>query len=122
MKLEKFDLQKARNGAKVVTSEGKEITQLHFFTNVENPYIVYGCLENRIAKWTKDGCFLDWNSKHYNDLFLSVEVKSAWVNIYRHYNRKDLLTSGVWPTEEKAINNISKDFEYIKTIEITDEL
>ena len=119
MKLEAFNLEKARNGAKVVTSEGREITQLHFFTNVITPYPVYGCLQNRIARWTIDGFFLDSNSKHYNDLFIEIEIKSIWQNVYRDMG--DVYTSGVYKTKEDALNEIIEGWEYIKTIEITDQ-
>jgi hypothetical protein len=35
MKLEKFDLEKAINGAKVVTRDGREVTQLTKFESVK---------------------------------------------------------------------------------------
>jgi hypothetical protein len=120
MKLKKFDLQKALNGAKVVTRDGKELTQLHIFDNVESHYPVYGCIENSIARWTTDGCFLNNDSKNENDLFIEVEVKSVWQNVYTDMG--DLLISGVYKTKEQALNEKIEGWVYLKTIEITDEL
>jgi hypothetical protein len=126
MKLQKFDLQKALNGAKVVTRDGKELTQLHIFDNVESHYPVYGCIENSIARWTKDGCFLNNDSKNENDLFLSVEVQSIWVNVYKDANGYLWVGGDYFATFELAQNYATNQKylmrPYLKTIEITDEL
>jgi hypothetical protein len=123
MKLEKFDLQKALNGAKVVTRDGKELTQLHIFANVESHYPVYGCIENGIARWTTDGCFLNNDSKNENDLFIEVEIKSVWVNVYKIIKTDEIyIDSNLFKSEKDAINGIFRfQPEYIKTIEITDQ-
>jgi len=120
MKLEKFDLEKALNGAKVVTNQGKEVTQLHFFSNVKGPYVLYGCIENGVARWTEDGCFLDYNSKHYNDLFIETEIISIWVNLYSTIDGGIILGHSFKIKEDAEYDGKSNSF-YIKTIEITDE-
>ena len=122
MKLEKFDLEKALNGAKVVTRDGREVSELTKFISASY-FSLAGVLNGSLQKWTDTGHFDALLAQESDrDLFLAVEVKSAWLNIYRHGNRKDLLTSGAFKTKEAAIKNISEDYNYIKTIEITDEL
>ena len=54
------------------------------------------------------------------DLFIEGKARRAWVNIYG--NGRDIITSGGYRTREDATRNIREDYEYIKTIEITDEL
>jgi hypothetical protein len=124
MKLEKFDLEKALNGAKVVTREGLEVTQLTKF-ETGHPYChLYGVVDNRVYQWNVQGKF---NPKilgeHNLDLFLSAEPQRIWVNVY-YYNGK-LWTGGsdyTSLTEAKLHAVDAPNMKYIKTIEITDEL
>jgi hypothetical protein len=120
MKLEKFNLQKALNGAKIVTRDGREVTQLTKFEDAED-YPLGAVIEGKIQSWNIDGYYYI-EEESDTDLFLAVEMQSAWVNIYRHSNRIDMLISGTYKTKEVAIKNISEGWEYIKTIEITDEI
>ena len=118
MKLEKFDLEKALNGAKVVTRDGREVSQLAKFECVDE-YPIVGVLDSFICVWTIKGEF-EYGDKCDEDLFLESKVRRAWLNVYG--NGRDILTSGCYRTKQVALNNISEDYEYIKTIEITDEL
>ena len=120
MKLEKFNLQKALNGAKIVTRDGREVTQLTKFEDAEE-YPLGAVLEGKIQSWSIDGYYyIDRLGENNADLFIEGKVRRAWVNVYGH--GRDILTGGCYRTREDAIRNIREDYEYIKTIEITDEL
>lgn len=120
MKTKEFNLEEALNGAKVVTRDGREVTQLTKFKTIEE-HCLYGVLENEIHSWHKNGVFYK-HTKNNTDLFLAVEPQRIWVNVF--YNNNLLWVGNVCydskeRAEENAISN--SNIKYIKTIEITDE-
>jgi hypothetical protein len=121
MKLEKFDLEKALNGAKVVTRDGREVTQLKKFEGLKE-YILAGVVDNNLQTWTTQGLFIaDSAGECRTDLFLAVEPQRIWVNVYT--NNSGIYTGrGNYNKLEAAKKAIAENLNYIKTIEITDEL
>ena len=120
MNLEKFDLEKVIHGAKVVTREGDEVTQLSKF-ETDSDYCLYGVVNGVVKDWTIDGKYRLETPECSKDLFIVGKVESIWVNVYRNiYN--DLYAGQCYKSKEHALNNIDKTVEYLKTIEITDEL
>lgn len=125
MKLEKFDLEKALNGAKVVTRDGLEVKQLTYFHANDNyEYHLYGIVHTFICCWTKTGEFDIDKANHDNDLFLVVEPKRIWVNVYARPSNLSvgLYIGALHPSLEDAKKSIESNMEYLKTIEITDEI
>jgi hypothetical protein len=88
MKLEKFDLEKALNGAKVVTRDGHEVTQLTKFESVNDDYPVIGVLDNNLQAWTTQGKFNTNHGESDADLFLAVEPQRVWVNVFTTITEK----------------------------------
>jgi hypothetical protein len=120
MKLEKFDLEKALNGAKVVTRHGREVKELIKFESLKD-YPLGGVLDNQLKTWTEQGKFDTEHVGESNlDLCLAVEPQSIWVNVLKINGQIGLGAIGY--TKEEAINNNYHTDKYIKTIEITDEL
>ncbi len=82
MKLLPFDLQRALAGDKVVTRDGREVTQLTKFEITENEYPLIGVVGDRIRSWTikgqlfRDGRFAEC------DLFMAPTTVKRWVNFY----------------------------------------
>jgi hypothetical protein len=122
MKLEKFDLEKALNGAKVVTRDGRQVTQLTHFELTGGPYLLYGVIDGRLEGWTIDGRSI-YDTENEADLFLEGKVQSIWVNIYRKDGDEGIFIGNRrYTSQEDAIKYIHQnDTDYIKTIEITDE-
>jgi hypothetical protein len=119
MKLEKFDLEKALNGTKVFTRDGLEVTQLTKFDTYEK-YCLYGVVNDEIICWDIKGRYCGGTTPNM-DLYIEGEVQSVWVNIYKS-DKQNLLVSGTYKTKETAISCIIPNiYQYIKTIEITDE-
>jgi hypothetical protein len=124
MKLEKFDLEKALNGAKVVTRDGKEVKQLTYFDlSDDHKYHLYGVVGKSIRCWTITGQYEPSDDNYDLDLCLAVEPKRIWVNAY-YYNGKLWLGGSDYTslTEAKLHAVDTPNMQYIKTIEITDEL
>lgn len=120
MKLEKFDLEKAIHGAKVVTRDGREVKELTVFENLKI-YSLVGILDNQLQTWTKQGIFnADHAGENRVDLFLAVEPQTKWVNLYK--DEKGNFGLGKWcHSLEEAKYSIDPILNFIKTIEITDE-
>jgi len=62
-----FNLEEALNGAKVVTRNGKEVTQLTKF-NADEDETLFGVVNKEIASWADDGKF--GVDEHILDLFI----------------------------------------------------
>lgn len=123
MKTKQFNLEEALKGAKVVTRDGREVSQLTKF-DIDTNYLLFGVIKERnginiLAKWTNDGSYYTTSeSKH--DLFLAFEPKSIWANI--HINDKGYpYVKDHFKTECDAKDFGITQFDYLKTIEITNE-
>ena len=118
-----FNLEEALNGAKVVTRDGRIVTQLIKF-NADEKETLYGVVSNEIASWKDDGrfSFIPPYGDHILDLFMFVEPVRIWVNIFKRYNGNDIYVgANRYKSKEDAINSLDKnDPDYIKTIEIND--
>jgi hypothetical protein len=126
MKLEKFDLEKALNGAKVVTRDGREVKQLTCFdTSNNHNYPLYGVIGKDICCWARTGQFNIEINNHCNDLFLAVEpIRRSYANVYLNIENNYVFIGEVLQSEQlaKQKGKSNSTFNYIKTIEITDEL
>lgn len=118
MKTKEFDLEEALNGAKVVTRDGREVTQLTKFKTIEE-HCLYGVVDEEIHSWHKNGVFYK-HTKNNTDLFLAVEPIRIYANVY--YSQNGLLEMGLcFKDRDTAELQGTRDSNYIKTIEITDE-
>lgn len=73
-----FNLEAALAGAKVVTRDGSEVTQLVLF-NIDNACdVLYGVLESDVHSWLIDGRYFH-SEKDKNDLFMAPITQSIWV-------------------------------------------
>jgi hypothetical protein len=118
MKLEKFDLEKALNGAKVVTSDGREIKELTKLESLEH-YPLVGVVDGILHTWNEQGRLYEGRETN-SDLFLAAEPQRIWVNVY-HDNYGEIYAQ-FFRDETLAISRGKvKGSNYIKTIEITDE-
>lgn len=115
-----FNLEEALNGAKVVTRDGRLVTQLIKF-NADEKETLYGVVNNEIASWKDDGrfSFVPPYNDHILDLFMYVEPQRKWVNLYKDAKGKFYL--GQWcHSLEEAKRFIDPTMYFVKTIEIND--
>jgi hypothetical protein len=122
MKTKPFNLEKALNGAKVVTRDGREVTQLTKF-EARGCWELYGVVEGDVENWDNNGEARILEA-HEGDLFLAVEPQRIWVNVFKGKYGNLYVGFATYDSKEIAIRcmDASDPESYIKTIEITDEL
>ena len=116
-----FDLEEALAGEPVVTRDGRKVTHI---TKIPNHNFIVGIIEDvkQIPQWASSGNFLNDHYTHPCDLFMYIEKKSVWLNVYEDIH-DNTFTLGIQHLSlEKAKLNISNDKTYLKTIEITNEI
>ena len=72
-----FNLEAALRGEKVVTRDGREVTQLVKFENLRRKDQVCGVLEANLYFWHDDGSFIGDGDKSKSDLFMYEEPELA---------------------------------------------
>lgn len=118
-----FNIDLALQGEPVITRDGRKVT---YITKIPNHNFIVGIIEGipQITQWAVNGNFLNDHYTHLCDLFMFIEKKSVWVNVYESEDNTDefqVYTSRLHPTKESALAH-RKDYNYIKTIEITNEI
>jgi hypothetical protein len=113
-----FNLLEAKAGKPLVTRDGKKVLELRVFnTDVERPLIAV--IEKKIFAFDLNGKF-NPSQDTGSDLFMALEKKSIWVNVYN--DGDSLCLSKVkFDTQEECLRNITRKSQYIKTIEITND-
>jgi hypothetical protein len=118
--MKKFNLKEALEGKPVVTRKGEKVTQLTLF-KMDSHYPLIGVLNNKRFSFTENGMFDAKNECEF-DLFMATEKKSVWINVYEDYFSDEFTLGKQHKTLERATNNIRGNINYIKTIEITNEI
>lgn len=83
MKLLPFDLQRALAGDKVVTRDGREVTQLQKF-DCDSEYCLVGIFEGQIESWTHTGRYIENKKELSLNLFMAPKTVKRWVNFYKN--------------------------------------
>ena len=104
---------------RVVTRDGRKVTQLHIFKDVKDVKPVCGVIYDETFRWHLNGVYYYSGSESNKDLFLLPEVKECWVNVYWTENGF-AVTSPFSSKHEAEINN-GYSMNCIKTIRITNE-
>lgn len=81
MKLLPFDLQRALAGDKVVTRDGREVTQL-FMLKLERSNELVGVVSGGAFFWSCSGCYWESGRSSDLDLFMAPKTVKSWVNFY----------------------------------------
>ena len=110
-----------RDKYKVVTKDGKEVTQLTLFKRY-SPFKLVGIIMNDIYTWTENGHYNGDEEDSYDDLQLQYEeeVGESWVNVYEKDGER--LVGDTYPNKKYAINQRDEivNYTYIKTINLND--
>lgn len=122
-----FNLEEALSGKPVITRDGKKVTHIRYFPELEGKSEpVSGVVDNEsIETFESDGKYLKGHSGSMfdYDLFMDVEKVSGYVNVYQSSTVEKVIYfgSGFYKTHQEARAN-GKGTDYIKTIPIEFEL
>ena len=111
-----FELQKALEGEKVITREGKKVTQITLF-DVNNQFLLAAVVEGELCKFLEDGKINSSGSESPYDLFMAET--GSWINLF--YNKtQDQVWLGVnrYETEEEAQSNLTDHKWYQTSIKL----
>lgn len=119
--MEPFNLERALAVEPVVTRDGRDVTEIHYFKTDQGDYPIVAIIEGSKAAFTEDGFFSSRKCENTFDLFMKPKVVEGWFNVY--VNNNGIVVTGVaYPSEEVAKANIAELSAYIKTIKITNEM
>lgn len=111
-----FELQKALEGKKVITREGKNVTQLTLF-DVNNHILLAAVVEGELLKFLENGKVNSSDILSPNDLFMADT--GSWINLFYDKDR-DTFWLGVnrYETEEEAQSNLTDHKWYQTSIKL----
>lgn len=123
-----FDLQKALSGAKLVTRDGREVTEfIHDPCPNGSAYNYLAYIGNTTYGYSENGKFyVDGSYDHELDLFLAEPsaplppARTMWVNVYRLEVGRPFHTidEDLFPTKEDAMKSVEDDPYYYATLPI----
>jgi hypothetical protein len=79
-----FDLEKARQGAKLITGDGRPVTEFHYFEDAatKEKYSIRAVVDGRIHSFTNEGkyfCVEDKNLGIRSDLFMAPIIHTKYM-------------------------------------------
>lgn len=117
--MKKFDLQKTKAGAPVMTRDGRKARIIGERKHPEYPLVVAVCDRNgteEVFLYTNEGRNY-MHQESQEDLFMATIKYKKYANFY--FKDESFYDLGeVYDNRDVAIRNIRNDVKYIKTIEI----
>ena len=80
--MREFNLGLALSGDKVITRDGREVTQVHSFDAQDTEFNVYGVVDDGVESWTNSGSYHDINELSGADLFMVAKSLGGFINVY----------------------------------------
>ena len=109
--MQKFSFEKFKNGAKVLTGYGREVTNLTYFPDVEgDDFCLAGVVEGEIRTWTIDGVFNI--TKEYelgNSWDLCHPEEEMYVNAYTTTNPYNISIGTRWFRTREAAEEAGEE-------------
>ena len=102
--MKSFDLEKALEGARVITKEGNEVNNLTYLKDLtEDEFKLVGVVKGELFRWTEEG--ISVYEDDASDLYLESETCQAWVNVYRDGKGKVEFGNKIYKDITSAENN-----------------
>jgi len=95
----KFNLEKALNGAKVITRDGREASQVTLFDTSNEEWALFAVVDGEVLSYLKNGNFKHSDDPHELDLFIAPEMLSGFVNVF---NDNNITSYAIHKTKEQA--------------------
>lgn len=108
MKTKPFDLEAAKNGAPLVTRDGRKARFIAYVPEAEARYVVTVFVEGATSPGFRheDGILREDRSPSEHDLFIQVQTKTMYVNLY--HERAGIFTAYSFQSEELALANAGR--------------
>jgi len=101
---------------KKYTSNGNPVTQLIYFTGIEEDYCLFGVVDKEVESWTDMGIY---SRQGIRSVYNLKEVKpEQWVNLYWEDGKSSVTGIGVYASKEEACGKAHDCFTYIKTVRV----
>jgi hypothetical protein len=89
-----FDLEAAKNGAPIVTRDGRAVQEFHHFVTERTEYPCCAIINGEVSWHAVDGSTTD----DRRDLFMVATKRTVWVNLYKsgtcyHFRTKEAAES-----------------------------
>ena len=110
-----FDREKALAGEPVITGDGFEVLELHYFPAIKK-IVGYGN-DNMILTWNDNGLWDNNGTPSKYDLFMKPKKITKWYNIHYNPNFKQVFFE-LYDTEEAALNDLGPYYLETHLIEI----
>lgn len=122
-KLKPFDLEKAKQGAKVVTRDGRPVRFICWDKLDDvNTYPIVALVkdkdvtEEEIETYTLDGACVE-GEKHDLDLFMAPTTVERWINLHGGFG--GLYNYRFYESEQEALKHKDDYGDYVATAKIT---
>lgn len=76
-----FDLEKALNGATLVTRDGREVTDFHYFKSDESDMPIVAVVDGQRCSYTTQGSYFS-SMRDNLDLFIKAKDRTVCVNVF----------------------------------------
>jgi len=117
--LDKFNYEGVKAGREVITQSGIVVTQITQFEGVLDNYPIRAAINGKIVAYSNYGI----PYKDGERIYLKPEVKTVWCNVYCNgVNGAPIRLGSLWSSEELAKLHKTNSTDFIKTIQITDEV
>jgi len=117
--MEKFNLERALDGERVITRDGQDVTQLAKFNIQKGTECIVGVLNDGLERWTVDGNYFLNKSESKHDLVMKPKQNAIWINVYKNEQGVLYVTGIPYSNEESAKTSADED-GYLKTIKIVE--
>jgi hypothetical protein len=119
MELIPFDLEKALAGDPVVTRDGREVTEIHYFKTARECKII-AVINGNLRDFYEDVFRLQMTKTDYDLFMKQKESNKLWFNLYSNVENDHVFFIGKgYESKELAIQNskiISESNVYLKTV------
>ena len=119
--LKPFDLEKARQGAKVVTRDGRPV-RIICWDREESTYPIVALVKDQdgteedTETYTLDGACVE-GEKHSIDLLMAPTTVERWVNVYKFGNDYSFFYH--YDSEQEALQHKDDYSDYVTTTKIS---
>ena len=120
-KLKPFDLEKARQGAKVVTRDGRNV-RIICWDREESTYPIVALVKDQdgteedTETYTLDGACVE-GEKHSIDLLMAPTTVVRWVNLHGGFG--GLYNYRIYDSEQEALKHKDDYDDYIATAKLS---